>query len=581
MRLRYPALLGRLLLTGLLLGSCALAPAAELPYTDTWKVKFLFPGQDVSLYLVKLTEKDGKLHGELISAGLAQFKGSEVKEARVGEDKSLHLTIEGAGATFTVSLHPGKDGEKSKKMLGSVEFRGQRQFAQIERTEDKELDPSKAIVNSSAVRDLFSAINKDNAKEKVAALKEFIDKNGDNVALVYSSRIELLKALIASSAPADDLRSQADQLIKLAGAYGPEMKIQATQEAARQLVSAKDAGPAALEYARQAEKSLGKSAAPQQQAAVLKTLAHALRKADRKDEAREIAARIATIDGQLDQEFLKTAIPFKPETFTGRKGKSDRVVLVELFTGAQCPPCVSADIAFDAAIETYKPKDVVFLEYHLHIPGPDPLTNKDSEVRSNYYRIQGTPTVYIDGKEGTPLGGGKPEGKARYETLTKGIDEQLEAVPQAKLKLTAERLGDTIAIRAEAAELKKDKKEGKDEKKDEDEKDLRLRLVIVEEVVRFPGGNGQRLHNHVVRAMPGGVDGATLKDGSAKQDLKVSATELHQTLNDYLANFGKGQVFQEDDRPLDLKHLKVVALVQDHKTKEVLQTAQVDLGDGK
>ena len=57
-----------------------------------------------------------------------------------------------------------------------------------------------------------------------------------------------------------------------------------------------------------------------------------------------------------------------------------RVVVVELFTGAECPPCVSADVAFDALLETYKPNEVVLLEYHLHIPGPDPLTNADSGV---------------------------------------------------------------------------------------------------------------------------------------------------------------------------------------------------------
>ena len=48
-----------------------------------------------------------------------------------------------------------------------------------------------------------------------------------------------------------------------------------------------------------------------------------------------------------------------PPVYAGRKGKSDRVVLVELFTGAQCPPCVTADLAFDALDKTYKPDDVV------------------------------------------------------------------------------------------------------------------------------------------------------------------------------------------------------------------------------
>ena len=64
-------------------------------------------------------------------------------------------------------------------------------------------------------------------------------------------------------------------------------------------------------------------------------------------------------------------------------------VLVELFTGAECPPCVAADLAFDALGKTYKPTDVVLLEYHLHIPGPDALTNpvKGALPRSNPWII--------------------------------------------------------------------------------------------------------------------------------------------------------------------------------------------------
>ena len=44
--------------------------------------------------------------------------------------------------------------------------------------------------------------------------------------------------------------------------------------------------------------------------------------------------------------------PFRPEPFKGRKDpKADGVVLMELFTGAQCMPCVSTDVAFDVALE--------------------------------------------------------------------------------------------------------------------------------------------------------------------------------------------------------------------------------------
>ena len=51
------------------------------------------------------------------------------------------------------------------------------------------------------------------------------------------------------------------------------------------------------------------------------------------DEAQAIAPRLAKLEDQLDAEFLKTAIPFKPETYAGRKAKSNRVAVVEPGTG--------------------------------------------------------------------------------------------------------------------------------------------------------------------------------------------------------------------------------------------------------
>src|SRR5262245_27716729 len=151
----------------------------------------------------------------------------------------------------------------------------------------------------------------------------------------------------------------------------------------------------ALENARRVERLLGANEDAAVQIRVLEVLATALQKTDKAAEAKEVLARLDKLEAQADQEFLKKVPPLKVEAFAGRKAKSDRVVLVELFTGAQCPPCVAADLAFDALAKTYKPTEVVLLEYHLHIPGPDPLTNADSEARQKYYgdAIEGTPTI--------------------------------------------------------------------------------------------------------------------------------------------------------------------------------------------
>src|SRR4029453_194767 len=87
-----------------------------------------------------------------------------------------------------------------------------------------------------------------------------------------------------------------------------------------------------------------------------------------------------------------------------RRAKGDRGAVLGLFTGAQGPPCVAADFAFDGLEKTYKPADVVLIQYHVHIPGPDPMTNPSTEARWKYYLeklpddVGGVPTALFNGQ---------------------------------------------------------------------------------------------------------------------------------------------------------------------------------------
>jgi hypothetical protein len=211
----------------------------------------------------------------------------------------------------------------------------------------------------------------------------------------------------------------------------------------------------------------------------------------------------------------------------------------------------------------------------MPIPGPDPLTNRSAETRFKFYDLEGTPSVVLNGKpilqarigqDGRPtgpvFGGLKQGGKESYQNLVQALDGQLESKPGAHISLSAKQEADTINIHADVTDVSRPGDS------------VRLRLVLVEDVVHFAGSNGQRLHHHVVRAFPGGVDGLALKQASAQRDARVNISELQKSLNEYLA----GEKFDEDSRPLELKRLKVVAFVQDDATKEVLQAAQVDVG---
>ena len=84
-----------------------------------------------------------------------------------------------------------------------------------------------------------------------------------------------------------------------------------------------------------------------------------------------------------------------------------------------------------------------------------------------------------------------------------------------------------------------------------------------------------------IRDFPGGVDGLVVKDKAATQKVVVSVAEVREKLGKYLDDFRGGDVFGKDKRPLDLKHLKVVAFLQNDDTKEILQAAQADVPEAK
>ena len=77
----------------------------------------------------------------------------------------------------------------------------------------------------------------------------------------------------------------------------------------------------------------------------------------------------------------------------------------------------------------------------------------------------------------------------------------------------------------------------------------------------------------VVRAFPGGQDGFPVTATAHKHTATFKLADLRRALQDELSSRG----FTEDRRPLALDHLRVVALVQDNKTRHILQAAQVEV----
>jgi hypothetical protein len=254
--------------------------------------------------------------------------------------------------------------------------------------------------------------------------------------------------------------------------------------------------------------------------------------------------------------------------------ESGRVTLVELFTGAMCPPCVAADVATEAVEHSFPGSDVAVLRYHLHIPGPDPLANTDTEARSNYYgeEIRGTPTILIDGRA-VPynIGGGYSSSPEIYGQLSQTITEASSQPQRATIDLSAAMEGDALRINAKASGI------------ENPADSLRLRLVVAESEIDFTAGNGIRVHEMVAREMPGGASGVAAVNGEFTFEQEIPLVELRDRLVSYLDAFEEaasgqfGRRFAFGERPLALRKLTVVGFLQDDATKEILQAAVVPI----
>src|SRR5207237_10861554 len=129
-----------------------------------------------------------------------------------------------------------------------------------------------------------------------------------------------------------------------------------------------------LPSARRAERMLLPRDRPAVHTRSLEALKAALDRAGKEEESKEVAAKLSKIDYSV-----------RTQTYPGRPAKNNRVVVFELFTGAECPPCVAADIGFDTLLKTFKNTEVIQLQYHVHIPGLDPLANTGTLKRCEYY----------------------------------------------------------------------------------------------------------------------------------------------------------------------------------------------------
>lgn len=284
---------------------------------------------------------------------------------------------------------------------------------------------------------------------------------------------------------------------------------------------------------------------------------------------------LAGLEAELDSSKAasSTVHPGKYEHETTPGGK---VILAELFTGAECGPCVSSDLAFDALSEYYPRTALAIIEYHVHIPGPDPLTTNESWDRYKWYDGQGTPTAVFEGKELIIGGGSKTVTRNRYGVYRYAIRKFEADPPRVGLSVIVKREGDEVRVTVQVSRRPSTPKEGKPV----------VHIALVEKSVDYTGANGISEHKFVVRRMADGAVGFALSREQETITKSINLGDVERNIKEFLDN-PTSQPSWSNRRPfngwrarperLNRSNLAVVVWVQDVDTKEVLQAVFQDV----
>jgi tetratricopeptide (TPR) repeat protein len=280
----------------------------------------------------------------------------------------------------------------------------------------------------------------------------------------------------------------------------------------------------------------------------------------------------------LKEDDLKNLIEKKQKELTSFKtGKfksknNGRVLLAELFTGADCGPCQGADVAFDKLSEYFPRTSLAILEYHLNIPAPDPMTNRDTWNRYVFYGANfGTPTAIIEGKESITGGGPRFLAANRYNLYKYTLSKYESGKPAVTLTGSAKRKGDNINVQLNIKGKGKDPKEV-------------IHVALVEKTVNYTGSNTIDKHRFVVRNFLFSDKGSSINSNKISGTFDVNKIEegLKSYLDDptkepsWRPGFGTPSWRARPDK-LDRKNLAVVAWIQNPETKEIVNCVYFDV----
>lgn len=284
-----------------------------------------------------------------------------------------------------------------------------------------------------------------------------------------------------------------------------------------------------------------------------------------KDSQEKARTLFKVINGNMEEfdrmlEAKLSELSFHPEPFKLVEEWNGKTVLAELFTGTECPPCAAADLAFDALLEAYDSKYLAVLEYHLPIPGPDPMMNSATRQRQSFYNVTSTPAAFFDGIMKHRGGGSRADAKRKYDQYISSINEAICSTPKAQLAVSAVLEGDNVKVTWSS---------------DDSLEGIYYNFALVQSEERYLGRSGILIHKMVVRD----VKSLTKKFALASEKnseviFNVNTTEKYaeNLLKDYEKR--RRFRFKELRHKIDRTQLKVVFFLQ-HKDSKIVYNAIV------
>ena len=245
---------------------------------------------------------------------------------------------------------------------------------------------------------------------------------------------------------------------------------------------------------------------------------------------------------------------------------SERVLLIEDFTGVKCPNCPNAtrDIA---ALQSKYPDNVVAIAYHTNFLG-SPITKEGYESKYDFRTAAGQELENsmgsYEGKPALTLNRQKPDVTSEYMlnvsslTLSK-VESELLTIPKALVKITNEYDPNSRALTSTVRVTPKENYSG----------DIRLHVALIESgIIDSQEDNLEYIkdyeHNHVFRAILSKLEGDELTNAM------TNGKELVKTYQFTLP---------EEDGWWVAENCSIVAFISDYNRKTfqvgyVLQAAE-------